>query len=184
MKVTPTALPEVLVLEPRVFRDARGSLYESFQIERYASAGIQGPFVQENVSHSVRGTLRGLHFQEPRPQGKLVQVLRGRIYDVAVDVRVGSPRFGRWVAVELSDEVPTQLWIPQGFAHGFSVLSEVADVAYKCTALWAPDADRGIAWNDPQIGIAWPTREPLLSDKDQSAPRLADAPVLPRFPGA
>ena len=184
MKVTPTSLPEVLLVEPRVFGDARGYLYESFQSERYAGAGIVGPFVQDNVSHSVRGTLRGLHFQEPRPQGKLLQVLRGRVYDVAVDVRVGSPRFGRWVGVELSDEQPTQLWIPPGFAHGFCVLSEAADVSYKCTAFWSPGTERGIAWNDPQIGIAWPIPQPLLSEKDRAAPRLVDAPVLPRYSAA
>jgi dTDP-4-dehydrorhamnose 3,5-epimerase len=181
MKVTPTSLPEVLLLEPRLHGDGRGFFYESFQALRYAEAGIPGPFVQDNHSRSSRGTLRGLHFQEPKSQGKLVQVLRGTVYDVAVDVRRGSPRFGEWVAVELSDVNPRQLWIPQGFAHGFCVLSESADFFYKCTAYYAPDAERAIAWNDPGLAIPWPVPEPLLSAKDRAAPRLQDAPVLPAY---
>lgn len=183
MKVVPTELPEVLIVEPRVHGDSRGFFYESFQAGRYADAGIPGPFVQDNLSRSVRGTLRGLHFQEPRSQGKLVQVLRGTVWDVAVDVRRGSPRFGRWVAVELSETTPRQLWIPPGFAHGFCVLSESADFFYKCTDLYAPECDHTIAWNDPAIGIAWPVKDPLLSAKDRVAPRLAEAPVLPAYPG-
>jgi len=183
MKVVPTALPEVLIIEPKIFGDSRGFFYESFQAARYAEAGIQGPFVQDNLSRSVRGTLRGLHFQEPRAQGKLVQVLRGAVWDVAVDVRRGSPRFGRWVAVELSETAPRQLWIPPGFAHGFCVLSDSADFFYKCTELYAPECDRSIAWNDPEIGITWPVHSPILSPKDAAATRLADAPVLPSYPG-
>jgi dTDP-4-dehydrorhamnose 3,5-epimerase len=183
MKVVPTELPEVLVLEPKVHGDSRGFFYESFQAKRYAEVGISGPFVQDNLSRSVRGTLRGLHFQEPRAQGKLVQVLRGTVWDVAVDVRRGSPRFGRWIALELSETTPRQLWIPPGFAHGFCVLSESADFFYKCTELYAPECERSIAWDDPAIGIAWPLMEPLLSGKDRAAPRLADAPVLPAFTG-
>ena len=183
MKVVPTELPEVLIVEPRVHGDSRGFFYESFQAGRYADAGIPGPFVQDNLSRSVRGTLRGLHFQEPRSQGKLVQVLRGTVWDVAVDVRRGSPRFGRWVAVELSETTPRQLWIPPGFAHGFCVLSESADFFYKCTDLYAPECDHTIAWNDPAVGIAWPVKDPLLSAKDRIAPRLAEAPVLPAYPG-
>jgi dTDP-4-dehydrorhamnose 3,5-epimerase len=183
MKVVATDLPEVLVIEPKVHGDSRGFFYESFQAIRYSEAGISGPFVQDNLSRSVGGTLRGLHFQEPNAQGKLVQVLRGTVWDVAVDVRRGSPRFGRWVAVELSEAAPRQLWIPPGFAHGFCVLSDSADFFYKCTALYAPEAERSIAWNDPAIGIAWPLQEPLLSAKDRVAPRLADAPVLPAYPG-
>jgi dTDP-4-dehydrorhamnose 3,5-epimerase len=183
MKVVPAELPEVLILEPKVNGDSRGFFYESFQSTRYAAVGIQGPFVQDNLSRSVRGTLRGLHFQEPRAQGKLVQVLRGTVWDVAVDVRRGSPRFGRWVALELSETTPRQLWIPPGFAHGFCVLSDSADFFYKCTELYAPECDRSVAWNDPAIGIPWPVREPLLSAKDRAAPRLADAPVLPAFAG-
>jgi dTDP-4-dehydrorhamnose 3,5-epimerase len=183
MKVTPTELPEVLIVEPKVHGDARGFFYESFQASRYADAGIHGLFVQDNHSRSARGTLRGLHFQEPRAQGKLVQVLRGAVYDVAVDVRRGSPRFGRWVAVELSDAAPRQLWIPPGFAHGFCVLSDTADFFYKCTEYYASDTERSIAWNDPWIGIPWPIREPLLSAKDRAAPTLEQAPVLPLFTG-
>lgn len=183
MKVTPTELPEVLLIEPRVLGDARGHFYESYQTRRYAEAGIPGPFVQDNHSRSVRGTLRGLHFQEPHAQGKLVQVLRGRVFDVAVDVRRGSPRFGRWVGVELAEDQPRQLWIPPGFAHGFCVLSEAADFFYKCTEIYAPEFDRTVAWNDPAIGIRWPVTGPLLSAKDREAPPLASAPVLPSYPG-
>ena len=183
MKVTPTELPEVLLVEPKVHGDDRGHFYELFHEQRYAEAGIRGPFVQDNHSRSVHGTLRGLHFQEPCPQGKLVQVLRGRVWDVAVDVRRGSPRFGRWVGIELSGDTPRQLWIPPGFAHGFCVLSDSADFFYKCTELYAPECDRSIAWNDPAIGIRWPLAEPLLSSKDRAAPTLARAPVLPAYPG-
>jgi dTDP-4-dehydrorhamnose 3,5-epimerase len=181
MNVLKTELPGVLIIEPRVFGDARGFFYESFQAARYTQAGIGGPFVQDNHSRSVKGTLRGLHFQEPRAQGKLVQVLRGTVYDVAVDVRRGSPTFGRWVGVELSEAQPRQLWIPPGFAHGFCVLSESADFFYKCTEFYAPDAERSIAWDDPRIGIRWPVTEPILSAKDRGAPRLDDAPVLPTY---
>jgi dTDP-4-dehydrorhamnose 3,5-epimerase len=183
MKVVPTELPEVLVIEPRVHGDSRGFFYESFQAQRYAGAGITGSFVQDNLSRSSRNTLRGLHFQEPKAQGKLVQVLRGTVWDVAVDVRRGSPRFGRWVAVELSETTPRQLWIPPGFAHGFCVLSETADFFYKCTELYAPECERSIAWDDPRIGISWPVANPLLSPKDRAAPRLEEAPVLPSYPG-
>jgi dTDP-4-dehydrorhamnose 3,5-epimerase len=181
MKITATELPEVLLVELKVHGDSRGFFYESFQARRYAEGGIPGPFVQDNLSRSAKGTLRGLHFQEPRAQGKLVQVLRGSVFDVAVDVRRGSPRFGRWVGIELSESQPRQLWIPPGFAHGFCVLSDSADFFYKCTELYAPDAERGIAWNDPAIGIRWPVERPFLSAKDQAAPRLDAAPVLPVF---
>ena len=181
MRVTGTELPEVLLVEPTVHGDSRGFFYESFQASRYLEAGIPGPFVQDNLSRSVKGTLRGLHFQEPRAQGKLVQVLRGSVFDVAVDVRRGSPRFGRWVGIDLSESVPRQLWIPPGFAHGFCVLSESADFFYKCTEIYAPEAERSIAWNDPAIGILWPLQQPLLSGKDRAAPLLADAPLLPQF---
>ncbi len=181
MKVTPTELPEVLVIEPKVHGDARGFFYESFQALRYAQAGVTGPFVQDNLSRSARGTLRGLHLQEPKAQGKLVQVLRGSVFDVAVDVRRGSPRFGRWFGIELSETTPLQLWIPPGFAHGFCVLSESADFFYRCTELYSPETERSIAWNDPAIGIRWPVAEPLLSAKDRAAPPLAQAPVLPVY---
>jgi dTDP-4-dehydrorhamnose 3,5-epimerase len=183
MKVVPTELPEVLIVEPKVHGDSRGFFFEAFHAKRYAEVGITGSFVQDNLSRSVRGTLRGLHFQEPRAQGKLVQVLRGTVWDVAVDVRRGSPRFGRWVAVELSEGTPRQLWIPPGFAHGFCVLSESADFFYKCTEIYAPECEQSVAWNDPAIGISWPVSEPLLSAKDRAAPRLADAPVLPALSG-
>jgi dTDP-4-dehydrorhamnose 3,5-epimerase len=181
MKIVASELPEVLIIEPKVHGDTRGFFYESFQAARYAAAGITGAFVQDNLSRSARGTLRGLHFQEPRAQGKLVQVLRGSVFDVAVDVRRGSPRFGRWVGIELSETVPRQLWIPPGFAHGFCVLSDSADFFYKCTELYAPEAERSIAWDDPQIGIRWPLSEPLLSSKDRTAPTLESSPVLPTF---
>ncbi|MCY1030797.1 dTDP-4-dehydrorhamnose 3,5-epimerase [Corallococcus sp. BB11-1] len=181
MKVTPLELPEVLLLEPKVFGDDRGFFLESYNAKRYADAGIPGPFVQDNLSRSVKGTLRGLHFQEPNAQGKLVQCLAGAVWDVAVDVRRGSPTFGRWVAAELSFENKRQLWVPPGFAHGFCVLSDSADFFYKCTALYSPETERSVHWNDPDLAIPWPVSAPLLSGKDQQAPRLKDAPVLPVF---
>jgi dTDP-4-dehydrorhamnose 3,5-epimerase len=181
VKVIPTELPGVLLLEPRVFGDDRGFFMETYHAKRYADAGIPGPFVQDNLSRSTKGTLRGLHFQEPRAQGKLVQVLAGTVWDVAVDVRKGSPTFGRWVGIELSGENKRQLWVPPGFAHGFCVVSESADFHYKCTELYAPETERAIAWNDPDLAIAWPLTEPLLSPKDARAPRLKDALVLPDF---
>jgi dTDP-4-dehydrorhamnose 3,5-epimerase len=182
MKVSETGLPGVLLIEPKVFGDSRGFFLETYHAGRYAEAGIPAAFVQDNLSRSSRGTLRGLHFQEPNAQGKLVQVLAGAVYDVAVDVREGSPHFGRWVAYELSAENKRQLWIPQGFAHGFCVISESADFSYKCTDFYAPPCERGIAWNDPALGIPWPVEAPLLSAKDAQAPRLADAPLLPTYP--
>ncbi|MCY1042976.1 dTDP-4-dehydrorhamnose 3,5-epimerase [Corallococcus sp. bb12-1] len=181
MKVTPLELPEVLLVEPKVFGDDRGFFLESYHAKRYADAGITGPFVQDNLSRSLKGTLRGLHFQEPNVQGKLVQCLSGAVWDVAVDVRRGSPTFGRWVAAELSFENKRQLWVPPGFAHGFCVLSDSADFFYKCTALYSPETERSVLWNDPDLAIPWPVSAPLLSGKDQQAPRLKDAPVLPAF---
>lgn len=184
MKVTPTAIGEVLYLEPRIFADARGAFSEVWKEQPYREAGIAGPFVQDNVSHSVKGTLRGLHFQEPTGQGKLVQVLAGKVWDVAVDVRRGSPTFGRWVGYELDAERMHQLWIPTGFAHGFLVLSERATFLYKCTAPYSPAHERSIRWDDPALAIAWPLEpglRPLLSGKDAEAPVLADAPILPAF---
>jgi dTDP-4-dehydrorhamnose 3,5-epimerase len=183
MKVTEVELPGILLIEPIVHGDSRGFFFETFQVERYAAAGISGPFVQDNASRSVKGTLRGLHFQEPRSQGKLVQVLRGSVWDVAVDVRKGSPHFGRWFGLELNEETHRQLWIPPGFAHGFCVLSDSADFFYKCTTLCAPEAERAVRWDDPALGIRWPVQAPRLSAKDAAAPRLADAPVLPTYPG-
>jgi dTDP-4-dehydrorhamnose 3,5-epimerase len=181
MKVTETALPGVLVIEPRVFSDDRGFFLETFAAARYAALGIPTEFAQDNLSRSVRGTLRGLHFQEPNAQGKLVQVTRGAVLDVAVDVRRGSPTFGKWVAVELSGDAPRQMWIPAGFAHGFCVTSDSADFWYKCTTPYAPQSERSIRWDDPEIGIVWPVLKPLLSKKDAEAPSLKDAPVLPTY---
>lgn len=179
MKITQTPLSGVLVLEPRIFKDDRGYFVETFQLQRYKDAGITLPFVQDNASHSVKGTLRGMHFQEPNPQGKLVACLRGVIWDAVVDIRKGSPTFGKWFGVELSSETGRQIWVPPGFAHGFCVLSDRADVLYKCTDYYAPGAERSIVWNDPDVGIDWPVEAPLLSPKDATAPRLKDAPVLP-----
>lgn len=181
MKVLSTPLPGVLLIEPKVFGDDRGFFLETYLQRRYGEAGISLPFVQDNWSRSVKATLRGLHFQEPHPQGKLVQVVTGAVFDVAVDIRVGSPTFGKWFGTELSAQSKRQLWIPPGFAHGFCVLSESADFLYKCTAPYMPEHERGIAWNDPDLGVDWPVPEPLLSKKDAGAPRLKDAPVLPRY---
>ena len=181
LKVTKTALAEVLIVEPRIFSDDRGMFLETFRADRYAEVGIEAPFVQDNFSRSVRGTLRGLHFQEPKAQGKLVQALRGTIYDVIVDIRRGSPTFAQWVVVELSGDSPKQIWIPPGFAHGFCVTSESADFQYKCTEAYAPEAERSIRWDDPALAIPWPLTKPLLSPKDAAAPLLADALVLPIY---
>ena len=181
VRVSQTLLPGVLLIEPTVFGDSRGYFMETWHAERFAAAGIDLPFVQDNLSRSARGVLRGLHYQEPQPQGKLVRCARGALFDVAVDVRVGSPNFGRWFGAELTEENHQMLWVPPGFAHGFCALSEVADLSYKCTAFYDGAADRAIAWNDPDIGIAWPVTTPTLSAKDAAAPRLKDAVVLPRF---
>lgn len=175
MNVLETSLPGVLIVEPKVWGDARGYFYESFQAERYRSSGIKGDFVQDNISYSRRGILRGLHMQNPNPQGKLVQVLQGAVLDVAVDVRVGSPHFGRSVAVELSADNKRQLWVPPGFAHGFIVTSETAMFAYKCTDYYSPENELSILWNDPDLGISWPEGiTPQLSAKDQVGRRLRD----------
>lgn len=181
MNVTPTNLPGVLVIEPKVFGDARGFFLETFQADRYAQAGVPGPFVQDNMSRSVKNTLRGLHFQNPHAQGKLVCVTRGAVWDVAADVRVGSPTFGQWFGLELSEENKKQLWIPPGFAHGFCVLSELADFQYKCTEYYMPQHDGGVRWDDPTLNVPWPVKEPLLSAKDLKLPTLKDATTLPRF---
>ncbi|MGH7254703.1 MAG: dTDP-4-dehydrorhamnose 3,5-epimerase [Nitrospirales bacterium] len=182
MRVRELEVPGLLVIEPPIFEDARGAFFELFHAERYAAHGIPGPFVQDNVSWSVRGTLRGLHYQLRRPQGKLVTVLSGYAVDVAVDIRAGSPTFGKWVGLDLSDRNRWQLYIPPGFAHGFCVTSEQAVVAYKCTDFYAPQDERGILWNDPGIGIRWPVTEPLLSEKDRAYKPLADmAGELPQY---
>lgn len=173
MEVMATTLPGVLLIRPRVFGDERGFFLETFSAERYRqAAGIEQPFVQDNHSRSRRGVLRGLHFQRTRPQGKLVGVARGSVFDVAVDIDPASPTCGRHVGVELSDANHLQLWIPPGYAHGFCVLSEVADFVYKCTDYYRPEDEGGLAWNCPRLGIPWPIDAPLLSAKDQCYPGL------------
>jgi dTDP-4-dehydrorhamnose 3,5-epimerase len=180
MKVLPTDLSGVVLVDPVVHRDSRGFFLETYNERRYREAGIAATFVQDNHSRSGRGTVRGLHFQVRRMQGKLVRAVAGEMFDVAVDVRRGSPTFGRWVGATLSAENFRQIYIPPGFAHGFCVLSEVGEVEYKCTELYEAADELVIAWNDPQIGIRWPAAEPLLSAKDKAAPRLAE--VLDRLP--
>lgn len=175
MRVRETALEGVLVVEPNVIRDPRGFFVETWHAERYAAAGIASTFVQDNHSRSGRHTLRGLHWQEEQPQAKLVRVIEGEIFDVVVDVRPGSATFGRWVGVSLSDENFLQLYVPEGFAHGFCVTSEVAQVEYKCSNFYYPAGERGLIWNDPDIGIEWPVATPLLSDRDRRHPTLAQA---------
>lgn len=171
MKITNAPLDGILIIEPRVFKDTRGFFYESFQQERYTNAGMP-LFVQDNVSHSTANTLRGLHFQLPRSQGKLVWVTQGSVWDVMVDVRVSSPTFGEWFSITLSADHPTQVYIPPGFAHGFCVLSDSAIFHYKCTDYYAPACEHGIRWNDPKLNIAWPISNPVLSAKDSAYPTL------------
>lgn len=181
MKVTATALPEVLIIEPKVFGDARGFFFESFNQRAFNEAtGLQVSFVQDNHSRSGKGVLRGLHYQIQQPQGKLVRVVRGSVFDVAVDVRKSSPNFGRWVGVELTEENHRQLWVPPGFAHGFLVTSDSADFLYKTTDYYAPDFERCVGWDDPAIGVVWPLAgmEPNLSAKDRSGSLLANAQVF------
>ncbi|WOD18674.1 dTDP-4-dehydrorhamnose 3,5-epimerase [Paraburkholderia kirstenboschensis] len=180
LTVIRTALPEVVTLEPKVFGDDRGFFFESFNAREFSEGtGIERNFVQDNHSRSARKVLRGLHYQIQQPQGKLVRVTSGLVFDVAVDVRRSSPNFGKWVGVELSDQNKRQLWIPEGFAHGFVVLSEFAEFLYKTTDYYAPEYERSLAWNDPVIGIEWPFEgEPLLSKKDASAPALANAELF------
>ncbi|MCC4603749.1 dTDP-4-dehydrorhamnose 3,5-epimerase [Xanthomonas campestris] len=184
MKVIETALPGCVVIEPAVFGDARGYFFETWNAERFKQHGLPQNFVQSNVSTSAKSVLRGLHYQWPRPQGKLVSVLAGEVYDVAVDLRSGSPHFGRWTAVVLSAENRRQVWIPEGFAHGFAVLSETALFSYLCTDIYVKEADAGVRWDDAAIGIDWPISNPVLSPKDAAAPFLADVPPdrLPTFP--
>jgi dTDP-4-dehydrorhamnose 3,5-epimerase len=176
MKILPSSLPEILTIEPSVFQDKRGFFMETYQQRRYTEAGIQRVFVQDNLSRSVHGTLRGLHYQVKHAQAKLIQVIRGAIFDVAVDIRRGSPYFGQWEGVDLSDENRRQLFLPEGFAHGFCVLSESAYVLYKCTDFYAAEDEGGILWADPDLAIKWPISEPLLSEKDSQLPCLADIP--------
>ncbi len=181
MKVHETALPGVLHIEPAVFGDDRGYFVETYAEPRYLALGIP-KFVQDNMSRSGRGVLRGLHLQNPHGQGKLVSVTAGSVFDVAVDVRVGSPHFGKWVGVELTAERHNQLWVPAGFAHGFCVTSEHAVFAYKCTDTYHKESELGVRWDDPAIGIKWPVASPTISPKDAAAPFLADIPAdkLPR----
>ncbi len=181
MNITKTSLPGVLILEPRVFGDDRGFFMETYNAARFREHDLPETFVQDNHSRSARGVLRGLHYQLPNAQGKLVRAVRGTIFDVAADIRKGSPTFGMWVGVELSEENRRQIWVPEGFAHGFCVLSETADVVYKCTALYDGPNDRVIRWNDPELGIEWPITNPLLSPKDADAPTLAKAEQLPEL---
>ncbi|HEC84839.1 MAG TPA: dTDP-4-dehydrorhamnose 3,5-epimerase [Thioploca sp.] len=175
MKVIETAIPGVLLIEPKVFGDSRGFFFESFQAARYAEAGIKGPFVQDNHSRSAKGVLRGLHFQKQYPQGKLVYVTSGTVFDVAVDIRKDSPTFGQWVGVTLSADEHQQFYVPPGLAHGFCVLSDTAEFQYKCTDYYHPEDEGCIRWDDPDIGIQWPlTEEPKLSAKDANALYLKD----------
>ena len=173
MTICETRIPGLLLIEPTVHGDERGFFLERYHAERYREAGIEADFVQDNHSRSVRGTLRGLHFQRQRPQGKLVEAVRGAIFDVAVDVRPGSKTFGQWEGTELSEDNHRQLWVPPGFAHGFCVLSESADVLYKCTDTYQPSDEGGIVWDDPDVAIDWPVERPILSEKDRRLPHLA-----------
>lgn len=183
MKVVETDLPGCLVLEPQVFGDDRGFFYESFNRDKLMAHGLDLHFVQGNVSRSARGVLRGLHYQWPKPQGKFVSVVEGEVWDVAVDIRRGSPTFGKWTAVALSAENKRHFWIPEGFAHGFVVLSEFATFTYLCTETYDPQADAGVRWDDADLGVDWPIAEPSLSAKDAKAPFLAEIPEgrLPEF---
>ena len=182
MKVTETDLPGVLIIEPKVFQDARGFFLETFSESRYERESIKGPFVQDNHSRSLKGTVRGLHLQVTKPQGKLMRAVSGSMLDVAVDVRVGSPTFGKWTAALLSGDNFKQLYVPPGFAHGFAVLSDVVDVEYKCTAYYDPKDEITVLWNDPAIGVSWPVTEPTLSPRDRSAAPLSELiDRLPRY---
>ncbi|MFZ1108315.1 MAG: dTDP-4-dehydrorhamnose 3,5-epimerase [Rhodomicrobium sp.] len=182
MEEQQTALPGVIIIEPNILSDNRGLFYESYNPNYHRIQGLENPFVQDNVSHSKQNVLRGLHLQHPNGQGKLVSVIRGAVLDIAVDVRLGSPTFGRHVAVELDEFSRRQLWIPRGFAHGFLVLSKNADFLYKCDAPYSRADEISIRWNDPQLGIAWPIPDPTLSAKDAAAPLLAElGDRLPRF---
>jgi dTDP-4-dehydrorhamnose 3,5-epimerase len=182
MRFLTTELPGVLIIEPDVYRDARGFFLESYHAQKYLDGGLSLPFVQDNHSFSIRGTVRGLHAQSRRPQGKLLRVIQGEVFDVAVDIRRGSAMFGRWVGIHLSSENFRQCYIPPGFAHGFAVLSESAQLEYKCTDYYDPSDEISVLWDDPEIGIAWPVENPTLSPKDRVAPRLRDlAERLPLY---
>lgn len=185
MNVIKTDIEDVLIFEPKVFGDKRGFFMETWSLNRYTEAGLNAEFVQDNVSSSAKGVLRGLHYQYPQPQGKLVQVLRGEVLDVAVDIRVGSPTFGKAVTCVLSEDNHRQFYIPEGFAHGFCVMSELALFSYKCTDFYNPKTEGGVLWNDPDLGIKWPVDNPSLSEKDQSCQCLKDIPKdqLPVYEG-
>ena len=176
MNVIPTKLEGALIVEPRVFEDERGFFMETWNARRYRQHGLPERFVQDNVSFSRKGVLRGLHFQNPHPQGKLVSVLRGEVFDVAVDLRKDSPTFGQWTSVILSAENHRQFYVPEGFAHGFAVLSDAALVHYKCTDFYDPAGDAGLRWDDPDLAIDWPVKDPVLSAKDAAAPLLKEVP--------
>lgn len=186
MKVIATGLPGVMIIEPKVFGDARGFFMETWNQARYGQYGLPVVFVQDNLSFSQRGVLRGLHFQNPKAQAKLVYVLQGEVFDVAVDIRLGSPTFGQSVGVTLSSENKRQFYIPEGFAHGFCVTSETVLFAYKCTEIYQPQSEYGVSWDDPDLGIPWPIEKPLLSEKDLIYPRLRDIEprLLPKFMGS
>jgi dTDP-4-dehydrorhamnose 3,5-epimerase len=181
MQVIRTDVPDVVVIEPKIFGDPRGFFLEAFQSQRYAEAGIRRPFVQDNLSRSTRGVLRGLHIQNPNAQGKLVTVVRGCVLDVAVDLRIGSPTFARHVSIELSEDNRRQLWVPRGFAHGFVVLSESADFFYKCDEYYSPNDEAVIRWDDPALGIKWGVKEPSISARDAAGRMLAEMTSLPRY---
>jgi dTDP-4-dehydrorhamnose 3,5-epimerase len=183
MDVKDLEIPGLKIIQPKVFGDARGFFLETYSMQRYADAGIPNTFVQDNVSFSTRGILRGLHFQNPGTQGKLVTVMQGEVFDVAVDIRIGSPTFGKWFGTYLNSDTKQQFWVPGGFAHGFIVTSETALFSYKCDAYYDPSHEFSLAWNDPDIGISWPIVEPILSPKDKSARRLRDfaRESLPKF---
>ena len=175
MNIIQSRLADCVIIEPKVFGDERGFFLETFQAARYAEvAGISLPFVQDNHSRSSKGVLRGLHFQKTKPQGKLVRVVRGEVYDVAVDIRASSATYGQWEAIILSEENKKQFWVPPGFAHGFVVMSDTADFEYKCTDYYDPSDEGSLLWNDPDLGIPWPVASPTLSEKDAQAPVLAD----------
>jgi dTDP-4-dehydrorhamnose 3,5-epimerase len=180
VKFTETRVPGVILIEPRVHGDQRGFFMETYRADVFKAHGIDKAFVQDNHSRSARGVLRGLHYQEPYPQGKLVRCVRGELFDVAVDIRRGSPAFGKWFGITLSEENRSMLWIPPGFAHGFCALTDDAELVYKTTEIYHPETDHSILWNDPKIGIEWPIAEPSLSAKDAAAPLLRDA-ALPSF---
>ncbi|SHN64904.1 dTDP-4-dehydrorhamnose 3,5-epimerase [Erythrobacter sanguineus] len=180
MNIIETAIPGPLIIEPRVFGDARGFFMETWNAAAFAGAGLHLAFVQDNHSRSQKGVLRGLHFQNPGPQGKLVRVTRGAVFDVAVDLRASSPHFGKWVGVELDADNQRMFWVPEGFAHGFLTLKDDTDFLYKCTAPYAPQSEYTLAWNDPAVGIDWPMTglDPIISDKDMRGLTLADVPVF------